>query len=659
MSEFDKNAVLDALLRGEFLEAVAAFESLETRLPLERVFAGAALLALSQSLRALEQFIEAKNGGLEDAAPLVATVYRLAGSFDQAQLSLNEVRVEKLNAFGQALYEREIGLLELRNGRARVACQHLERAFRIGLSDPAAKVFQADFAKSLCHVYSAIGNDAKLLEVIEFALPRASVGVHVRLLLDRAIGLTNTGRFMEAEQQFDELATANNPSALALISYYRAHLERVRGLNVSAAEGFTRAALQARESGQAEVEAFAELGLSRIATMLDDEPLARAHLSRARARAEGVQLHAELAFAQGALLARLRDAKGVEILEAALEGFDQLGLERDAGLVQLHLAEAYLRRGEAIRARVHLECAVDARHACGSGSLFAAELRALPAVFDLLATALGQTVVEIRSDRARQKFDAYTRVLLEDWRTLETQAPAQVTLTTLGGVDLRVDGVRPRLESGLSRTVTMVAFLADRGRAGVNELIGAVFEEDSPASARRYIQSIRSSLKRTLPTLSIPFDEHTRTYSLRPVGVRLAWDVTSLREAVSLGNEAGLRAALGLYTGAFLPQAESDWAFGLRHELQNAVSRLGLSVLEKLRTQGELDKCIDLSERLLEINPLDVPVVMLLIDALTEVRGVTQARQRLGAARARFMHEIGDVPEDVLALESSPQLLSN
>jgi hypothetical protein len=44
---------------------------------------------------------------------------------------------------------------------------------------------------------------------------------------------------------------------------------------------------------------------------------------------------------------------------------------------------------------------------------------------------------------------------------------------------------------------------------------------------------------------------------------------------------------------------------------------------------------------------------------LTEARGTAQARQRLGAAKDRFMHEIGDVPEDVLALETSPRMMAN
>jgi tetratricopeptide (TPR) repeat protein/DNA-binding SARP family transcriptional activator len=661
MSQNDTNTVLNALLNNDFTGAVTAFDLLEKPSPLDDLLVGLACLSLNRPLVALEHLLAAQGQGLEDAAPLVAATYRQRGQHEQAQRLLEQIQIEKLTAFGQALRLREVGLLQLRNGQARAASNDLSEAFTISLRDPFSKRFRTLFAKSLCDAYLALGNDIKLLETIDYALERATPSGSARLYLDKAISLTHTGRFTEADEEFTLLESSQlgNPSMRALITYYKAHLERVRGLNISAAEGFTQAAIQAREDGQAEVEAFAEIGLTRIATMLDDEPLARAHLNRARARSEGVQLHAELGLAQGALLARLFDANAVRVLEAALEGFERLELERDVGLTHLHLAEAHLRLGDSTRARTHLVRAVDARHALGSGALFACELRALPAVFDLLIMSPNDSIYEVHRDRLDSRSSTYLQVLLEDWRTLESYAPAQVTLTTLGGPDLRLDGVRPRMESGLARTVTMLAFLADQGPSSVDDLIGAVFAEETHATSRQYIQNIRSSLKRTLPTLSVPFNEQSRRYSIKPVGVRFAWDVALVREALETGTESGLRRALALYTGAFLPRADSNWAFEIRHELQYSIGRLGLGVLQDVRAQGKLEACIDLAERLLEVNAVDVAIVLLLVEVLTEARGTAQARQRLGAAKDRFLHEIGDVPEDVLALETSPRMLAN
>ena len=686
MSQNDTNTVLNALLNNDFNTAVAAFDRLETPTPLDDLLVGLACLSLNRPLVALEHLLAAQGQGLEDAAPLIAATYRQRGQHEQAQRMLGQIQIEQLTAFGQALRLREIGLLQLRNGQARAASHDLAEAFTISLRDPFSKRFRTLFAKSLCDAHLALGDDNKVLETIDYALERATPSGSARLYLDKAISLTHTGRFSEADDEFTLLESSQlgNPSMRALITYYKAHLERVRGLNVAAAEGFTQAAIQAREDGQAEVEAFAEIGLTRIATMLDDEPLARAHLNRARARAEGLQLHAELGLAQGALLARLGDANAIAVLEAALEGFERLELERDVGLTHLHLAEAHLRLGDSrmgdsrlsfsglrdaelvdsrlgdsTRARAHLVRAVDARHALGPGALFACELRALPAVFDLLIMSPNDSIYEVHRDRLDSRSSAYLQVLLEDWRTLEGYAPSQVTLTTLGGPDLRLDGVRPRMESGLARTVTMLAYLADQGPSSVDDLIGAVFAEETHATSRQYIQNIRSSLKRTLPTLSVPFDEQTRRYSIKPIGVRFAWDVALLREALETGTASGLQRALALYTGAFLPRADSNWAFDIRHELQHGIGRLGLGVLQDTRAQGKLEVCINLAERLLEINPVDVPIVLLLVEVLTEARGTAQARQRLGAAKDRFMHEYGDVPEDVLALETSPRMLAN
>jgi hypothetical protein len=89
------------------------------------------------------------------------------------------------------------------------------------------------------------------------------------------------------------------------------------------------------------------------------------------------------------------------------------------------------------------------------------------------------------------------------------------------------------------------------------------------------------------------------------------------------------------------------------------IGRLGLGVLEDVQAQGKLEACIELAERLLEIDAVNVPVILLLVNVLTETRGVAQARQRLGAAKDRLIHEYGEVPDDIRALETSPRMMAN
>jgi two-component SAPR family response regulator len=219
--------------------------------------------------------------------------------------------------------------------------------------------------------------------------------------------------------------------------------------------------------------------------------------------------------------------------------------------------------------------------------------------------------------------------------------------------------VRPRTESGLARTVTMLAYLADRQVSDLEGLIAGVFGEEPAANARRYVQNIRTALKRTLPALRVDYDVRSKLYSLRPVGVRFAWDVALLREALALGGETGLRRALALYAGAFLPREESDWAFKMRHDLRYGIAALGLEVVTDAHKRGDLEVCIALCERLLGINPVHVSIVLVLIEAIIESRGVARARQRLQEASDLFVHEFGDVPDDLRALERDPRLYGN
>jgi hypothetical protein len=458
--------------------------------------------------------------------------------------------------------------------------------------------------------------------------------------------------------------TTQVPLLQATVAYYTAHLYRMRGLVDEATTLLLEAAQIARDHGKKEVECYAHLSLVWMAAATDNFSFARAHLARAQTLAEGLTLHAELALAHGLLLARLNDATALELLERSLEGFEASENERDAGIAHLHLAEALLRLDRTPEAKLHLERCVDARYALGCAATFAAELRALPAVFEHLTSqpqepgTRGQSPrddqsrdQQARGHQTRDHGQRYAAILLEDWRALEQYAPAQVSLVTLGGYKLLVDGQPVRLESGIARTCELISFMLEFGPAKLDDLQLGVFPDELGKLSREYIHKIRQSVNKAIPRLFLSFDKETRIYTVRTEGVRLQWDVRGLRDAISIGGETGLRRALALFTGSYMPKSEQEWVYDLRLELEHQIAMLGLSVLQDLEKREVFESCIELALRLIEVSPVQVEVGLLLVRSMMATRGQGAARETHAMLCQRFVAKIGEVPEEFLKMQ--------
>jgi two-component SAPR family response regulator len=250
-------------------------------------------------------------------------------------------------------------------------------------------------------------------------------------------------------------------------------------------------------------------------------------------------------------------------------------------------------------------------------------------------------------------------VLLEDWRSLERNGPAEVVLTTLGGYDLRFKGKPVRLNAGLTRTVEVLAFLLEQGEVSLDQIQLSVFADHYPEQAKAYIHLVRQLVAKAIPGLSVPYQPVTKTYKLTTQGVRVTWDALEVQKALKVGGELGLRKALALYTGSFLPRSEGAWVEERRWDLEWSVVRAGLLAVDELFRQGNYKVCIELAERLIEINPLEAGISVLLVQAVKELDGVLAARSMLEQVMARFRSSIGDVPEAIEQLRSSSWLLAN
>jgi hypothetical protein len=78
-----------------------------------------------------------------------------------------------------------------------------------------------------------------------------------------------------------------------------------------------------------------------------------------------------------------------------------------------------------------------------------------------------------------------------------------------------------------------------------------------------------------------------------------------------------------------------------------------LSVLIDLRQRGELNRCVDLANRLLEVNPFDVSVAVLLVQVTQDLHGPLHAMQILEVLERRFHELLGETPEPLAGIRAS------
>jgi tetratricopeptide (TPR) repeat protein len=652
------NPILKLLVASDLDAGLEHFKSLQSPVPEDRLWCGQIYVLQGKTVPALEQFAAAYRDGLEDAMVLLASLQKENGDYSRVRTTLASVDLAKLEPFGRATFEVERSRLSCADGHLRTAAEHAEAAVYIALTDPVAANFIGNYAAVAADLFSRSGHSAKVEELIVYALPRASSRQKSWLILTRATARMYEGQFEAAQTDLETIEAQNDsagvepttaPSLKSTLAYYSGQLERMQGLNDAAANHFLEATQIARDHGHREIECYAHLGLVWLAASTDNLPFARAHLARAHVLADGLTLHAELALASGALMAKNGDVNSIEMIEKAIKAFELAENDRDRGLAHLHMAEALLRFDRTKEAQTHLERCVDARHALGSGAVFAAELRTLPNVFQHLS---------LQSAQASGKTNKYAATLLEDWRALEQYAPSQITLVTLGGYQLLVDGKAVRLEAGVPRTCELISFMLEFGPARLDDLQTGVFPDELGQLSRDYIHQIRKAVKKAIPSLHLHFEKTTRIYTVQPQGVRLNWDVRGVREAVAMGGENGLRRALALFTGSFLPRSEQEWVYDLRLELEHNIAQLGLSVLQDLEKLEEHDRIIELALRLIEVSPVQIEIGLLLIRAMLAGRGQAAAKETHAMLCQRFVAKIGEVPAEFFTPRGLESLLN-
>jgi tetratricopeptide (TPR) repeat protein len=638
------NPILDAMLESRSADGVALFERMTEPTPKDQCWAGQCLVILDRAQEGLLLLSQAAAQGFDDALPFVAGAYNVLGEVELMHSTLNGIDLARLSPFAKACAVRDRGLLEYIEDRMPQALVAFEQAWTLANADPVGRRAIRWFDMPLGLLHAELGRDQRALVYLDRAIKGNSTA---HLLGLRALSLTYLGRLEEAAADLKLARQDHLSPALPSATFERISgvFNMVRGSYNDAVQHLLEAVALARAQGNQQTEFFACLNLATLATVDESFSLARGYIARSRGLAETVSMHAHLALRHGSLLVRAGEVTaGLESLRLALKGLQSLGVEREVGIAHLHLAEGLFRDGQDAEAFAQLALAVDARHALGHGTMLAAELRGLPLVFEHVSLC---------------KHGDYVFVLLEDWRALERNGPSEVVLTTLGGYDLRFKGKPIRLNAGLTRTVEVLAFLLDRGEVSIDQIQLSVFADHYPEQAKSYIHLVRQLVAKAIPGLSVPYEQTSKTYKLMTHGVRVTWDALEVQKALKIGGELGVRKALALYTGPFLPRSEGQWAEELRWDLEWSVVRSGLLAVEELFRQERYKVCIELAERLIEINPLEAGISVLMVQAVKELDGVLAARSMLEQVTARFRSSIGEVPEAIEQLRSSAWLSAN
>jgi tetratricopeptide (TPR) repeat protein len=617
------------LCQFEFQKGVDFFESLKQPTPDDECWAGLCYLAVGKLLEAQAVLMHARGQGNELAGVNLATTYRHLGDLKQCQKALESVNKLQLDGFAKAMWQREWGQYYFASGLPKQALEATERAWAFASSAQIGEVLLPGIAVGLGMAFQEMGCDQRAIGYLRHAAKSVAPERQPYLLGILSVSLRVTGQFQAAQMALEQ-GLSSSPT-LAVLHYFLGSLEKAKGNYKNAIQHLITTATNAKELLEHETECFAHIELLSIATADNNFKIAEEHCARATFLANTERLKAFVSWRTGELEIRKGSFDGLQKLFDAQKFFNQSDAKREIALVWLHIAEAHLRLEEKQQSHMALTQALEIRHAISNGAFLAAELRALPYLFNLLT----QTP---------------DHLLLEEYRRLTGAMPIQFEIRTIGTLGIFVDGTPVKLKSGIEKTIETLAYLLKYQTRNLEQILTDVFNTQDPKQARNYFHMLRNAVKTAIPGLEIHHSKHG-DYTIVHPGLLLKYDLHDLKRSLSAKSNTGLQQALALYRGTYLPHVSSEWAEKERNDVEWSVVRAGLEVIETYYKQGEYSKCLELAERLLEIAPSDVTINDLVIRATFSLSGAVATRQEFVRVNARFQREIGEIPEEIMRLQ--------
>jgi DNA-binding SARP family transcriptional activator/Tfp pilus assembly protein PilF len=629
MTKVLESPILEFIFNTDYQNGLQLYAKLKTPTPEDDRWAGYCLLELGQPWAARDLLTEAMDRGCQAAMIELALTYHRLGEIEIGLNLLERLNLKQLRPFDCAQASRSLGNMYLIAGHHAQALTAFEKAWEIATKDEFCAPLRAGTSHQLGYVNIQLGKLDQAFHHLEYSLEHAIPGKRIYPLLSRAHAYTNAGRFQEAQRDIFEARELLQltPGMATMITYRLGMLRQMQGHWSEAINLQLETASLAKSRGEREIEFFAEIALIATHTALGQIDQARGHLGRAAHIVHSPREEAFLAMREGTLMTAREQPQAIERLERAINGFQTLGLHRETGWANMHLTEAHLKFGNTHTAHETLERAAAERYALGPSTGVVCELRFLPLTFDHLSTL---------------PLEAYSSVLLQDWRAFEGSTAARVHLCTFGDSRVIADG-RP-VKLALKRTTEVIAFLLLNPNVTREKIFAALWPDDAPITAANYLHQARLELARAVPGLLIAFDKPEKTYSVQCQGPKLTWDVLEVKRLLTSERDDALQHVLTHYKGPFLPQADNDWVRDERTRLERTLINTALKTMDRWQSGGKSQRCLETARRLLEVEPLNPDLIEHVINSVLVLDGSAAARRELALFAKIFQEELGELP---------------
>lgn len=607
------NPVRRAVETGEYQQGIAEFDRLAETKATDYRWLGICLHHQGRYPEAELRLGQAAQGGDSAAHIFLAALCISQGRTPDALNTLKRVSPQTLADEDAALWYRERARIGWMLGERRD--QLLEWAKDAWLlCAQGTLAVQVSVATFLGSLHQHFGEHEQALAYLQFAEANGHARRLEYVFFSQAEALVALRRLEEAQQVIER------------IQILRPFRDLIQAQLLCRQERWSDAwrmllALLPEVTDKGAEEFMVRMALLQLATRAGDVREARRQWRRAEHLARAPLRRAELCHRAGLFLVSQNEPGGLDLLEQAVSAYQ--AAEHVPGTVISLLA---LAEGDPAQREVHVTTAADA----------AATLNTLP---DL--TPEWPFLPQVRAYLDTLPAKAYERLLVGTQEDVH-----ELTLLTLGDAALQT-GDR-RVTFRYARSVEILSYLCRREQASLSDIQHDLFPDVPPARAKNYFHQVRVDITSRVPGLDIGFDTRKKTYSIKGRHV-LRWDAHELTQALAAHPLTWLTTQYS----EFLPGADSEWARGERDRLRRWMTQIGLETMESWFQTGEYDKCIQLAERLLPIDPLDEGLHTFLLTATYHARGRLSALHRYHASAASFLQEVGEIPDSLQQLELS------
>jgi len=616
-------AVFEAVMAGESGRALEQFYLLDSPPPCALHWAGVALLWERRFVEARALLERAAQGGARGAHVHLAYLHRTQGFLDCAWSELHawERSTGSLSLdfhLDEVYFHQQRALLLFTQDRLSQASTALSQGWALSYLTPFGLRVRPVLALTHGLVLYTLGEHAASLPHLEAALA-GSESQRVYIYGWQALAYLQLGRVDEGRAAL-KAAERCAPAEVArpMHLYQRGVALRLLGESQAASECLLLACELAQAVGERETEVLALL--ARIGVLgerwedFGNLTLAGALLARAESLAHTGALKLLAAFRRATLpdAGQLHGGAGLEDLALKLGEVERW---RDAAVVKLHSAEAWLQAGEESKAQSALHTVSNALYALG-GLDIRRELLGLPRVKGLLETrGWGLRGFEI-----------------------PLKAPARLELRILGEGGVFVGA--ERLSLGYRHAAEFLHFILKNPGCSSSALALALRPDEPLRKTKVYLAGLSGALSKSgcLKIVSDP----VRGLSVDPLGKALWVDAFELERLIGEGSVAS---ALSLYRPLL---GASEWsareAARLQRRMVNALVLELSACLE--RADGTL--ACHWAEAALALDPFEPTLNAYLLAAIEEAQGLGAARRRARELSQGFALEGLRSPSEII-----------